>query len=130
MLASQGLHLQATVGSKLTAHQASPRSAVHSRRLLSPALRELRPSSITPFVHVSTCRRYRHVLGQRTRTQAFFNFGKPGTPGLSDNCWEQSKQKPKYPALSKNTEVDVVIVGAGIVGLTTAYNLTQAGGPY
>ena len=129
MLACQ-MHLQLTVGSKLTAHQAGPRSAVQSRHLLGPSLEELRPSSITPFVPVSTCRRSRRVSGQRVRTQAFFSFGKPGTPGLSDNCWEQSKQKPKYPALNKNTEVDVVIVGAGIVGLTTAYNLTQAGGPY
>ncbi len=129
MLASQ-MHLQLTVGSKLTAHQAGPRSAVQSRHLLGPSLEDLRPSLITPFVPIRTCRRSRRVLGQRVRTQAFFNFGKPGTPGLSDNCWEQSKQKPKYSALNKNTEVDVVIVGAGIVGLTTAYNLTQAGGPY
>ena len=127
MLASQ-MHLQLTVGSKLTAHQAGPRSAVQSRHLLGPSLEELRPSSITPFVPVSTYKRPRRVCGQRVRTQAF--FGKPGTPGLSDNCWEQSKQKPKYAALNKNTEVDVVIVGAGIVGLTTAYNLTQAGGSY
>ena len=129
MLATQ-MHLQVTVGSKLTAHQAGPRSALQSRHSLGPSLEKLPPSLITPFVPVSTCKRPRRVLGQRMRTQAFFNFGKPGTPGLSDNCWEQSKQKPKYPALNTDTEVDVVIVGAGIVGLTTAYNLTQAGGPY
>ncbi|DBA83939.1 TPA: hypothetical protein ACH3X1_006435 [Trebouxia sp. C0004] len=121
------MYLQPTVGSKLTAHQAGSQSAVLTRHLLGPSLREVWPSSITPFVPVSTCRRSRRVLGRCVRTEAFFNFGKPGTPGLSDNCWEQSKQKPKYPALNKNTEVDIVVVGAGIVGLTTAYNLTQAG---
>ena len=83
---------------------------------------------ITPFVPISRCKGRRHAFRQATVTRAFFNFGKPGTPGLTDNCWEQSKQKPKYPALNKDIEVDVVIVGAGFVGLTAAYSLTQAGG--
>jgi glycine/D-amino acid oxidase-like deaminating enzyme len=41
--------------------------------------------------------------------------------------WFNSVAKPAYPALSGDLEVDAVIVGAGITGLTAAYLLKQAG---
>ena len=47
--------------------------------------------------------------------------------GLSDNCWQQSSQRIRDPALSQNLETDVCVVGAGIAGLTTAYRLAAAG---
>ena len=51
----------------------------------------------------------------------------PMIEGLSDNCWQQSDQRVRHPALSQNLETDVCIVGAGIAGLTTAYRLAAAG---
>lgn len=121
------MNLQATCCHTPAARQTGLRSAAHSLTPRGLALRTLRPSLITPFVPVSVPRPSRPASGQRSCTQAFFNFGKSSTVGLTDNCWEQGKQKPKYAPLNKDIEVDVCIVGAGIVGLTTAYNLTQAG---
>lgn len=121
------MNLQATCCHTPAARQTGLRAAAHSLTPRGLALRTLRPTLITPFVPVSVPRPSRPASGQRSCTQAFFNFGKSSTVGLTDNCWEQGKQKPKYAPLNKDIEVDVCIVGAGIVGLTTAYNLTQAG---
>jgi glycine/D-amino acid oxidase-like deaminating enzyme len=41
--------------------------------------------------------------------------------------WMDAAQLPSFPRLERNQKVDVVVVGAGIVGLTTAYLLTKAG---
>lgn len=90
--------------------------------------RHLRPSSVKPFVHARSHPRPQHVHRHRLTTQAMFSFGKAkAQTGLSDNCWEQAKQKPKYAPLNKDIQVDVCIVGAGMVGLTTAYRLAKAG---
>ncbi len=121
------LEMQGTCRHSSVAHLTVSRSAVHARAPRGVTLRGLRPNLITPFVPVNAPRCRGHASGSQLAVRAFFNFGKASTPGLSDNCWEQGKQKPKYPALNKDTEADVVIVGAGIVGLTAAYNLTQAG---
>src|SRR6476660_9570946 len=43
------------------------------------------------------------------------------------SVWADSAKMPDFPALGKNTEADVCVVGAGIAGLTTAYLLTEAG---
>jgi glycine/D-amino acid oxidase-like deaminating enzyme/nitrite reductase/ring-hydroxylating ferredoxin subunit len=48
----------------------------------------------------------------------------PGKPGC---CWEATAPKTSYRSLDRNGEADVAIIGAGIVGLTTAYLLAQAG---
>jgi monoamine oxidase len=34
---------------------------------------------------------------------------------------------PQYPTLDKDLNVDVVVIGAGIAGLSIAYNLVKAG---
>ena len=52
------------------------------------------------------------------------NVQLPGKPGC---CWEATAPKTSYRSLDRNGEADVAIIGAGVVGLTTAYILAQAG---
>lgn len=50
-------------------------------------------------------------------------------PGLVENPWEQAALTPKYAALGQqDITTDVVVIGAGISGLSVAYNLVCAGG--
>ena len=44
-----------------------------------------------------------------------------GTP------WDQQDQKVTYPKLEKDASADVVVVGAGISGMSIAYNLAKGG---
>src|ERR671925_297647 len=48
-------------------------------------------------------------------------------PGKPDCCWNATTPETSYPALSGSGGADVAVIGAGIVGLTTAYLLAQAG---
>jgi NADPH-dependent 2,4-dienoyl-CoA reductase/sulfur reductase-like enzyme len=49
-------------------------------------------------------------------------------PGLRPTVWDQTQQKVKYPKLLRKAVTDdVVVVGAGITGLTVAYNLVKEG---
>jgi glycine/D-amino acid oxidase-like deaminating enzyme/nitrite reductase/ring-hydroxylating ferredoxin subunit len=48
-------------------------------------------------------------------------------PGKATSCWTSSAPKTAYPQLAESQTADVVVVGAGIVGLTAAYLLTKAG---
>ncbi|KAG2484472.1 hypothetical protein HYH03_016706 [Edaphochlamys debaryana] len=43
------------------------------------------------------------------------------------NPWEQERLAPRYPRLEGEAEADVVVVGAGLSGLATAYRLLMAG---
>jgi glycine/D-amino acid oxidase-like deaminating enzyme/nitrite reductase/ring-hydroxylating ferredoxin subunit len=51
------------------------------------------------------------------------------TKSLADTSsyWETSASMPQYARLERDADADVVVVGAGITGLTAAYLLTQAG---
>ncbi|MGQ3478716.1 FAD-dependent oxidoreductase [Paenibacillus sp. TY11] len=48
-------------------------------------------------------------------------------PQFPYSYWLNSTDIPSFPKLSQDTQVDVVIVGAGITGITTAYLLTKKG---
>ncbi len=48
----------------------------------------------------------------------------PGKPG---SCWVATAPETAYPKLAGSQEADVAVVGAGIVGVTAAYLLSQAG---
>jgi glycine/D-amino acid oxidase-like deaminating enzyme/nitrite reductase/ring-hydroxylating ferredoxin subunit len=41
--------------------------------------------------------------------------------------WEKSAERSSYPPLTGELDCDVAVVGAGIVGVTTAYNLAKDG---
>src|SRR3569833_4373010 len=46
---------------------------------------------------------------------------------LHSSLWKHSAPRLTYPALTQDADVDVCIVGTGIVGITTAYLLLRAG---
>lgn len=48
-------------------------------------------------------------------------------PGLRETLWNQQDQKVTYPKLETEASADVIVVGAGISGLSIAYNLLKAG---
>ena len=48
-------------------------------------------------------------------------------PGRPECCWTATATKTAYPSLTGSQAAEVVIVGAGIVGLTAAYLLSEAG---
>jgi len=45
----------------------------------------------------------------------------------TQSYWEDSSSVSRYRALDRNVTVDVVVVGAGITGLTAAYLIKQSG---
>ena len=47
--------------------------------------------------------------------------------GTDESYWMDSTPTTTYPALTGDLEVDVVVVGGGIAGLGTAWELTEAG---
>jgi glycine/D-amino acid oxidase-like deaminating enzyme len=48
-------------------------------------------------------------------------------PGKPESCWTTTAPKTSYPKLVGSRTADVVVVGAGIVGVTAAYLLAEAG---
>lgn len=51
----------------------------------------------------------------------------PILPSIEKSLWRESSSGQIYPQLEADVEADVVIVGAGITGLTSAYLLKQQG---
>ncbi|KAK9806202.1 hypothetical protein WJX72_005142 [[Myrmecia] bisecta] len=57
---------------------------------------------------------------QETRTRS-------GIPGLVNNPWKQQDQRIQFPRLERDANFEVVVIGAGVVGLTAALALAKAG---
>ncbi|MCQ6562099.1 FAD-dependent oxidoreductase [Paenibacillus mendelii] len=55
------------------------------------------------------------------------NPGKLQLPQMPQSYWRESVKLPSYPKLEKDIEVDVVIIGGGITGISTAYLLSKQG---
>jgi glycine/D-amino acid oxidase-like deaminating enzyme/nitrite reductase/ring-hydroxylating ferredoxin subunit len=51
----------------------------------------------------------------------------PHLPGTPESCWIAGLPPTRFPALAGEVESDVVVVGAGIVGLTSALALLERG---
>lgn len=58
------------------------------------------------------------------KSESAIAFGLSGKP---DCCWTATAPQTAYPPLAGKQTVDVAIVGAGIVGVTAAYLLSEAG---
>jgi glycine/D-amino acid oxidase-like deaminating enzyme/nitrite reductase/ring-hydroxylating ferredoxin subunit len=50
-------------------------------------------------------------------------------PGRAGSCWTATADPTSYPALHTTIHADTVVIGAGIVGLTAALRLCEAGRP-
>src|SRR5215210_4197032 len=48
-------------------------------------------------------------------------------PGAPASHWIESTPATSYPRLSEDVEVDVVVVGGGIAGVSTAWEVAQTG---
>ncbi|MEV0271581.1 FAD-dependent oxidoreductase [Hamadaea sp. NPDC050747] len=48
-------------------------------------------------------------------------------PGRAESYWMDSTEATGYPELTEDIQVDVAVVGAGIVGVSTAWELAKAG---
>src|SRR5581483_1923523 len=44
-----------------------------------------------------------------------------------DRLWEDTQPLPRFARLDRNITVDVVVIGAGLAGITAAYLLKKAG---
>ncbi|MEI7031703.1 FAD-dependent oxidoreductase [Streptomyces pratensis] len=48
-------------------------------------------------------------------------------PGRDESYWMESTDAPEHPPLTEDVEVDVAVVGGGVAGLSTAWELARAG---
>ncbi|WP_369211868.1 FAD-dependent oxidoreductase [Streptomyces flavofungini] len=48
-------------------------------------------------------------------------------PGVAESYWMATTDAPRWPLLDADTTADVVVIGAGMAGLSTAWELAKAG---
>ncbi|MFJ3088483.1 FAD-dependent oxidoreductase [Streptomyces sp. NPDC086838] len=48
-------------------------------------------------------------------------------PGLDESFWMDTTEAPDHPRLASDTDADVVVIGGGIAGLSTAWELSRTG---
>jgi len=48
-------------------------------------------------------------------------------PGIAESYWLSSTAPTSFPPLTQDTEVDVAVVGGGIAGITTAWEVAKTG---
>lgn len=48
-------------------------------------------------------------------------------PGTLESYWMDSTRETSYPALEEDLSVDVAVIGGGIAGVCTAWELSRAG---
>lgn len=54
-------------------------------------------------------------------------ISKMSIPGKLSSIWMETTPETNFPTLTKDIETDVLVIGAGIVGVTTAFNLLDSG---
>src|SRR5262245_8175685 len=67
---------------------------------------------------------WRHSCRYRWFDDAGFGMPLPGKP---DCCWAATAPATSYPTLARAERVEVAVIGGGIVGLSAAWLLAQAG---
>ena len=45
---------------------------------------------------------------------------------MNESYWQKTAQKNNYPSVDKDMNVDIVIIGGGLTGITLAYRLRKA----
>ena len=66
-----------------------------------------------------------HALSQRRVVRSLSQSFSISQEGVS--LWSATSKEPSIPALDRNIDADVCVVGAGIAGMTTAYLLAREG---
>ena len=70
-----------------------------------------------------------HIAARNTEDDSALYASTLSAHVVTRRVWEQKKmqQPPRFPKLDRDLEVDVCIIGAGISGLSTAYELAKEG---